>query len=105
MTATVAYRTVGTILAPVSDTLRLRTDSMTWRSVESEIVVLDQRSSTYLAVNQAGSVLWPLLAQGATRPQLAAALVQRFGIDRVLAEADVDAFLEFLAGRDLLATA
>jgi hypothetical protein len=89
----------------VNETLRLRADDMSWRAVESEIVVLDQRDSTYLAVNRAGSVLWPLLAEGATRSELAAELVERFGIDQVRAEADVDAFLEFLAGRDLLAPA
>ena len=89
----------------MTETLRLRADDMTWRSVESEIVVLDQRDSTYLAVNRTGSVLWPLLAEGATRPELAAALVERFGIDEARAATDVDAFVEFLAGRDLLAPA
>lgn len=89
----------------MSETLRLRADEVTWRSVESEIVVLDQRNSTYLAVNETGSVLWPLLAEGATRPQLAAELVERFGIDEARAATDVEAFLEFLAGRDLLAPA
>jgi hypothetical protein len=89
----------------VSETLRLRADDVSWRSVESEIVVLDQRSSTYLAVNRAGSVLWPLLVEGATRPVLVQALVEHFGIDQIRAAADVDAFLEYLAGRDLLAPA
>ena len=89
----------------MTETLRLRADDMTWRSVESEIVVLDQRDSTYLAVNRSGSVLWPLLAEGATRPELAAALVERFGIEEARAASDVDAFIEFLAGRDFLAPA
>lgn len=89
----------------MTETLRLRADDMTWRSVESEIVVLDQRDSTYLAVNRTGSVLWPLLVEGATRAQLAAALVDRFGIDEARAATDVDAFVDFLAGRDLLAPA
>lgn len=89
----------------MTETLRLRADDMTWRSVESEIVVLDQRDSTYLAVNRTGSVLWPLLAEGATRAELAAALVERFGIEEARAATDVDAFVEFLAGRHLLAPA
>ena len=89
----------------MTETLRLRADDMTWRSVESEIVVLDQRNSTYLAVNRTGSVLWPLLAEGATRSELAAALVERFGIEEDQATSDVDAFVDFLVGRDLLAPA
>lgn len=91
----------------MSDTprLRLRSDGMSWRSVESEIVVLDQRDSSYLAVNQSGAALWPLLVEGATHAQLTSELADRFGIDRQRAAADVDAFLELLAQRDLLAPA
>lgn len=96
---------VRTILRAVSETLRLRTDGMTWRSVESEIVVLDQRDSSYLAVNQSGAALWPLLLEGATRSQLTAELTARFEIDDQRAAADVDAFLGLLAQRNLLAPA
>lgn len=86
----------------MSGTLRLRSDSITWRAVEGEIVVLDQRTSTYVAVNPTGAVLWPLLVEGASRPQLTAALVDRFDVEEHHASSDVEAFLGLLAERDLL---
>ncbi|MGI8983104.1 MAG: PqqD family protein [Acidimicrobiales bacterium] len=89
----------------MDETLRLRSEGMTWRAVESEIVVLDQRDSKYLAVNEAGAVLWPLLLEGATRSQLCDELAEHFGIDADRAAADVDAFLDLLGKRDLLAPA
>jgi hypothetical protein len=89
----------------VDETLRLRSEGVTWRSVESEIVVLDQRDSSYLAVNEAGAVLWPLLLEGATRSRLRDELSERFGIDADRAGTDVDVFLGLLAERDLLAPA
>ncbi len=89
----------------MSETHRLRTEGVTWRSVESEIVVLDQRDSNYLAVNEAGTVLWPLLLEGASRSRLRDELVGHFGIDTDRAAIDVDAFLDVLAERDLLGPA
>jgi hypothetical protein len=89
----------------VDETLRLRSEGVTWRAVESEIVVLDQRASSYLAVNEAGAVLWPLLLEGATRSRLRDELSERFGIGADRASADVDAFLDLLGKRDLLAPA
>lgn len=86
----------------MSETLRLRSDDLTWRTVEGEIVVLDQRSSTYVAVNPTGAVLWPMLVEGASREELTAELVARFGVDQQRAGSDVDSFVGRLADRDLL---
>jgi hypothetical protein len=49
--------------------------------------------------------LWPLLLEGATRSQLRDELAEHFGIDTDRAAGDVDAFLNLLAERDLLAPA
>lgn len=83
-------------------TLRLRPDALDWREVEGEIVALDVRASTYLAVNTTGATMWPSLIEGATRDELVGQLQGRFDLEQSRAEADVDAFLKTLRGRDLL---
>jgi Coenzyme PQQ synthesis protein D (PqqD) len=86
----------------MSETLRLRPDALDWREVEGEIVALDVRASTYLAVNPTGASIWPALLEGATRDELVTKLHGSFDIDRPRAEADVDAFVRTLRERDLL---
>ena len=83
--------------------LTLRADDMHWREIDDEIVVLEARGSTYLAANSSGRVLWRMLARGATRDQLAAALVDTYGIDKVAATADADRFVEQVRAAGLFA--
>jgi hypothetical protein len=85
------------------DELRLREGAIEWREVEGEIVALDLDRSEYIAVNRTGAAIWPLLAEGASRDQLSARLVTEYGIDQESAARDVDAFVESLSERDLLA--
>ncbi len=83
-------------------TVRLISGAVEWREVDGEVVVLDLARSAYLAVNESGTALWTLLAEGATREALAARLRDGFGLEPERAAADVDAFLADLAGRGLV---
>ena len=85
------------------DDLRLRTDDLSWREVDGEIVALDGDSSVYVATNRTGAALWRLLAHGTTREQLVDELVGSFDVTRERAEADVDAYLGELRTKGLLA--
>ena len=82
--------------------LRIRDGAVEWREVEDEIVALDVRSRTYIAVNRAGAALWPAIVRGADREELADRLVERFGVSTEQASADVDTFLAELREHDLL---
>lgn len=82
--------------------LKLRDADLDWREVEGELVALDLRESSYLAVNRTGRVLWGGLAAGETRDELIERLVEAFGIERKRAAADVDAFTAELESRGLL---
>jgi Coenzyme PQQ synthesis protein D (PqqD) len=83
--------------------LRLRDADLEWREIDDEIVVLDAREASYLALRGSGAVLWRLLAQGASSEALAAALVERYGIEQPQANTDVEAFLSSLTQHGLLA--
>jgi hypothetical protein len=83
--------------------LRLRADELVWREIDDELVAIDVASSAYLSANPAGALLWQMLAAGTTRAELIDRLVEQFGISSEQASADVDAFLQSLEARRLLA--
>ena len=82
--------------------LRLRSDGMTWQTVDDEIVILDLEGSSYFKVNGSGTVLWNRLQQRCSEADLHAALIERFGIDAAMAAEDVAAFLSELKAHDLV---
>jgi hypothetical protein len=88
--------------AMMTKTLRLRPDALEWRDIEGEVVAVDLRTATYLAVNPSGAMLWPALASGATRDELTNVLVDQFQLPRDQAATDVEAFVQMLEERDLL---
>ena len=77
-------------------------DGLVWRVFEDEVLALDMERSTYLRLNRSGTVLWALLADGATRSQLIDALTERFEVEPDEAAADVDAFIAACRERGLL---
>lgn len=64
--------------------------------------MLDLDGSRYLAINDTGTLLWPLLAKGATRAQLIAAVTERWSVETSQATQDVDAFCRALDEQGLL---
>jgi coenzyme PQQ synthesis protein D (PqqD) len=83
--------------------IRLRTDGLTWREIDDELVVLDVVRSNYLATNEAGRLLWRSLASGTTRDDLVRELSDAFELEVETACADVDRFLDELRAQALLA--
>ena len=83
--------------------MKLREAGLTWHAADDEVIVLDLDGSVYLRLNGSGRVLWELLTEPRSADDLATALVDRFGIDRERADADVADFVADLARRGLLA--
>ena len=81
--------------------LRLKPD-VEWQPVDDEIVVLDLEASAYLAVNNTGARLWPLLAAGSSHALLVEELASRFGVEDRQARADVAAFVDRLRSLSLI---
>jgi hypothetical protein len=89
---------------PVSEELRLRADDLSWRDVEGDIVILDERTWNYVHLNATASVLWRSLADAASEAQLVEGLTTAFPVSAEDAASDVAAFLEDLRARDYLAS-
>jgi Coenzyme PQQ synthesis protein D (PqqD) len=82
--------------------LRLRDTDLHWREIDGEVIALEARGSTYVAANGSGTLLWRALVAGSTRERLADELVAAYGIERMRATADVDAFVSALDAQGLL---
>lgn len=85
--------------------LRARTDDLSWREVDDEVIILDLLSQRYLSLNFTGLTIWRRLQDdGATIEELANALTEEYtGIDAEVAEHDVRTFVALLRERNLLA--
>jgi hypothetical protein len=86
----------------MSERIQIRAGVIEWRDVEGEVVALDLRNKTYLAVNRTGAAIWPALVSGADRGELLVLLLENFSASQDEAAADLDAFLAELAEQDLL---
>lgn len=82
--------------------MTVRRDGVTWQEVDGHVVVLDLRSSLYLELNRAGSLLWNALVDGGDLARLPQVLQTAYGVTADVAAADTQTFLDQLRGRDLL---
>lgn len=85
--------------------LRLQENSVDWREVDGELIALERSAAVYLAGNESATILWRALSRGTTDTALAELLVERYGISREVATADVERFLAGLRSRGLLEAA
>ncbi|WP_375501958.1 PqqD family protein [uncultured Jatrophihabitans sp.] len=85
--------------------VRVRSEGIAWQEVDNDLIVLDERNSLYMRLIGSATLLWPLLVDGVTEDELAAALVEAFGLDTAQARIDVATFLHGLRAQDLLETA
>jgi hypothetical protein len=81
--------------------IRLRQE-IVWREIDGEVVVLDLEGSAYFTVSRSGRTLWPLVVGGTSVEELADQLVERFSLERDVAERDVRSFLDSLEREGLL---
>lgn len=87
----------------MSEQYRARQEELSWREVEGEIVLLDERDWTYLHLNGTGATIWKSLAdESASLAAVVDAVTAEYDVDRATAEADARALLDQLAERGLI---
>jgi hypothetical protein len=72
----------------------IRTESLSWREIDGEIVILDLQASKYLSLNGSGALIWRALTEGADDSAIVDRLSSHFEIDKQQAATDVAAFLD-----------
>lgn len=84
--------------------LVLRSDGLAWQDVGDQVVILDLVTSRYLEINASGALIFRLIADGTTLPDLAAALMNHFDLTADQAMADAQLFVAGLDAQGLLQT-
>lgn len=82
--------------------MKLRTDDVTWREIDGDLVILDLRSSTYLTTNASGAVLMKELTEERSEDELVRALIHEFQITEHQAISDMRSFVQALTDAGLL---
>jgi len=77
-------------------------ETIAWRKVDSEAVILNLETSEYYSANDAGSRIWELLANGAGSRKIAHALSEEYGLPLEEAERDTEDFLAELLKLELI---
>jgi hypothetical protein len=81
---------------------RLRTNELTWREVDGEIIALDLTASLYFTANRTGTLLWTHLVEGARLSDLTALLADRYTLAEADARHHVSSFVALLDSHSLL---
>lgn len=77
--------------------------SVHFNHVNEEVVLMDETSDGYLALNEVGATIWTAIVDGLDAPAIASRVVARFEVDDQTASADVAEFLDVLVDRGLVA--
>ncbi|NED99593.1 PqqD family protein [Phytoactinopolyspora halotolerans] len=84
--------------------MKLRTESVSWREIDGEMVILDLESSTYMKTNESGSTLIRMLVEERSMDELVQSLVDAYDVPAEEASEDAGAFVAMLRERNLLET-
>lgn len=82
--------------------MRLRSEGLSARELDGEIILLDLRASRYLSVSGVGVEIVNLLSEDRTEDELVAAVLERYDVDEALVRKDTLAFVGQLRDAGLL---
>ena len=82
--------------------MRLRSEGLSARELDGEIILLDLRASRYLSVSGVGVEIVNLLSEDRTEEELVTALLERYDVDEALVRRDMSAFVSQLRDAGLL---
>jgi hypothetical protein len=82
--------------------LRLSPDVL-YRDLEGQAVMLDLSSGLYFGLNEVGTRIWTLMAEGRDISAIVQALAREFDADESTIERDVRDLVDVLRSRNLIA--
>jgi hypothetical protein len=83
--------------------IRLSPDVL-YRDLEGQAVILDLSSGLYFGLNEVGTRIWTLMAEGRDISAIVQALVREFDADESTIERDVRDLVDVLRSRNLISS-
>ena len=81
------------------------TPDLIWRMLDESAVIVSPQEGQVRVLNEVGTVIWQMLANGRSRSEISNALVERYSVSPTQAEEDMKQFLLELHERGLLSLA
>jgi hypothetical protein len=82
---------------------RINSPPVVAETLDGEATIVDLESGTYYALNESGTFVWDELSSGTDGDSISEAVATRYGIDAAEAGSAVDAIVEELLERQLIA--
>ena len=76
--------------------------NLVWRVLSNETVVVSPASGQYCVLNEMGTVIWQLVADSCSVPEIEAYLIENYEVSSEQAQADIGRFIADLQQRGLL---
>ena len=87
----------------LSDDTRIRArDDVLSRVLDGEAVLLDLDSGTYFGLDEVGSEIWALIAEGATVRVICDKVLELYDVDEATARSDLEDLVSQLQSRGLV---
>lgn len=88
---------------PLRDDQRIKArDSVLSRQLENEAVLLDLERGTYFGLNEVAGAIWEMIGRGATVGEIRAEVLDRYEVDPLDLERDLEQLVADLAQRGLI---
>jgi hypothetical protein len=88
---------------PLADSAHVKSkEDVVSRILDGEAVILELGSGTYYGLNDTGSAVWSLIADGATVRQLRDHLCDQFEVDEATVTKDLEELVEELVAEKLV---
>lgn len=78
-------------------------ESVVFRDLGGEAVLLDLRSGEYFGLDEVGTLIWTLMSEGRSMAEVERRILADYSVSAETAREDLRAFLEELCRRDLVA--
>jgi len=77
-------------------------DHITWKNLESGVVILDLNTSNYYTLNETASDMWRAILKGYEKPKIVEEICNKYNCSTKECAGDVDEQLSFLKAEVLI---
>lgn len=77
-------------------------DTVSTRKIGDELFIFDRKLSKIHALNKVGTCIWECIHEGCSKNEITARIMERFEVDRNLAENDLEEYISELLDKKLI---
>jgi deoxyribose-phosphate aldolase len=73
-----------------------------WDEIDGETLIINVETGFYFSLDDVGSLIWSMLADGADEPDMVARIVSEYAVEESTARDDLQALIDALADEELV---